>query len=1451
MKQALTRRACRVYFAALALLLLVACGRNDSTLAIAPIADQTIGEDGGVVSLIVSPNGAETLVLRASSSQQNIVPDSGLEVSGSGSVWSLAISPSGAGSTTITIEVSDERGGSASSSFLLRVSAAPRFADDFPETVNLIAGQASEAITFSVSDAEGDSITVTARAEDSTLIPPAGLVVSGSGTTRSLVITPAAGASGSSRVIVQASDGLSSRESSFVVNISPTADQAPSISAIGDQQLRAGESRIVSFSISDAQDDPGSLELEASSSNPERLPNANLVISGSGSTRSLSISVPSSASLGEVTVTLSVRNSLGRSGQRSFGVIIINGDDGNGMLSISAIDDQIIPENSSTGALPFSISGAGQDPGSLVIEAFTSENSFLVPNANIVIGGSGLERSVTVTPRENQAGSAEITIRVVDAQGRSASERFQVMVTASDMNAPEIDPIGDRSTPQNTLLVVPFQVRDADPGDLERLQLSAESSNSSLVPNNLSDPTSPGISFGGSGENRTLIITPSNNASGESTILVRVTDPAGLEASSSFTLTVTPVQNPPRTGNVPPLMTLADTAVNSANVLALAIPGEDSGAASQLRIGSVVSPTERGALVSINDDGSLRYDPNRRFDALEENESADDVIRYTILDGNNNSASGTIAVTVMAATENQLPIIAVNPLQISEEATPANEVLESIALLSLAQVTDPDGEDAALRIIALGASGAEANNLRSAAGAQLTINSDGTVTYNPRDVDTLRALAEGETFEDSFVYTVADERQGRAIGLAQLRLVGVNEPPEANDLSAETDARSAISLDVIANDRDPEGERLELIAIDASDTLGTVSILEAENGQPRRVRYDPAGAFNSLREGEEAQDSFFYTVADPSGATAQARVQLTIIGVNEPPRARPLFLEVAANSRLDFSDEEILARVTDPEGQRVTVVEVRRISEEESPMLIHEEFQAMPSQGQLELLGDGRYRYDPSGLFDDLSVGESDTDTLLYRVRDELGEEALGVVLITIQGSNQPPQAEDVPAEAISEVRANNVVSFDFRRMPASSDPEDEFFYFDPDDDINDRLFVTVESDSRLGGRVRQIGQLDSGHPVFEYDPRPSLILRTLEQDVPMVDSFDYVVSDGRLEARATVNIRVRGVAAQAQQLELQANLNNPRGIAVRNDGLLVFANTGSSQIIGVCNRLRNDPACPTPDTSIFLVNPRSSLNPNGVTNPEGVAVDSAGNIFIADTGNHRILRLDAQTLEVSVFAGSGERGFLNSASATAQFNTPTGLAVFSETVGMQTFTTVYVADSGNNQIRVIRDGRVETLAGAADQSAGSADGTGNEASFNRPRDVAVGSNGLVYVADTRNGSLRRIDPESGRVHTIVLPEASSSLGFPTSIAVDAVGNLYLSEAAITALGGNNNARLLVRDLDSDSSTPEFRSLLFVLPDRPNAFSGSAGGPYGIAVARDGTIYIANSGFPEILQVTQ
>ncbi|MEI6393784.1 MAG: Ig-like domain-containing protein [Verrucomicrobiota bacterium] len=237
---------------------------------------------------------------------------------------------------------------------------------------------------------------------------------------------------------------------------------------------------------------------------------------------------------------------------------------------------------------------------------------------------------------------------------------------------------------------------------------------------------------------------------------------------------------------------------------------------------------------------------------------------------------------------------------------------------------------------------------------------------------------------------------------------------------------------------------------------------------------------------------------------------------------------------------------------------------------------------------------------------------------------------------------------------------------------------------------------------------------------------------------------------------------------------------------------------------------------------------------PAGVAMDGAGNLYVADKYNFTIRKVTPGGVVTTLAGLAGSRGYADGTGSAARFNYPEGVAV--DSAG-----NVYVADTGYDTIRkVTPDGVVTTLAGDVNMD-GSADGTGSAARFYEPRGLALDSTGNLYVADSMNHTIRKMTP--GRVVTTLAGLAGSSgsadgtgstarFDHPTGVAVDSAGNVYVGDTY-------NDT---IRKVTPDGVVTTLAGLA--------GTSGRADGtgsaarfqdPSGIAVDSAGTLYVADA----------
>jgi len=291
------------------------------------------------------------------------------------------------------------------------------------------------------------------------------------------------------------------------------------------------------------------------------------------------------------------------------------------------------------------------------------------------------------------------------------------------------------------------------------------------------------------------------------------------------------------------------------------------------------------------------------------------------------------------------------------------------------------------------------------------------------------------------------------------------------------------------------------------------------------------------------------------------------------------------------------------------------------------------------------------------------------------------------------------------------------------------------------------------------------------------------------------------------------------------AQFNNPSGLAIDSTGNLYVAD-GDNQVI------RKVTPAAVVSTIAGTAGSTGSADGHGAAarflGPRAVALDKSGNLYIADSGNNTIRKMTAAG-DVSTVAGTaGQHGSVDAAGAAARFYLPLDIAADANYV--------YVADSLNNEIRrVTPAGSVSTLAGTT--TFGKADGTGPAAQFNGPRGIAVDAAGNVYVGDSNNGLIRKITP-AGVVTTLAgggnASGSGTSAGFhgPAGVLVTATGVLYVADSS------NGTIRKIAPDLSvtTIAGAPSMSGLLNS-ESGPTLFST----PEGIAADTQGNLYVADS----------
>jgi sugar lactone lactonase YvrE len=306
------------------------------------------------------------------------------------------------------------------------------------------------------------------------------------------------------------------------------------------------------------------------------------------------------------------------------------------------------------------------------------------------------------------------------------------------------------------------------------------------------------------------------------------------------------------------------------------------------------------------------------------------------------------------------------------------------------------------------------------------------------------------------------------------------------------------------------------------------------------------------------------------------------------------------------------------------------------------------------------------------------------------------------------------------------------------------------------------------------------------------------------------------------------------------ARLNFPTAVAVDADGNLLIADHWNFRVRRVSAR----------DGSIGTLTGSGSDRFGGdgqaaaaasVSFPAGIAVDPSGNILITDRGNQRIRRIGKTSAIIQTVAGSGNVGFCGDglrADGSCLYN-PTGITVDGKG-------NLYLVDQGNQRVRRISpEGVMSTLAGNGKDGFSGEGGSAAAASLRYPSEVAVDASGNVYVSDQLNNRIRRVDAASGLITTVAGsqfeghsgdggPATAARLSGPAGLAVDAGGNLLVADYR------NNRIRRV--SADGIISTIAGTGVAGFAGDGGRALDARLSYPTGVAVGPGGSIYVCDRG---------
>ena len=943
---------------------------GNSPPTISDTTDKTTNEDTATAALSFTVGDAETpaasLTLTGGSSNTAVVPAGNIVFGGSGSSRTVTITPAPnqSGSAIITLTVTDGNGGTASDTFVLTVTAVndvPTISDVTDKTTPQNTASGPHAFTVGDVETAAASLTLSGTSSNTTVVPNGNIVFGGSGASRTVTITPATGQSGSATITMTVSDGTGGTASDTFVLTVTAGNTPPTISDITDKTTNEDTATpAISFTVGDAETPAASLTLSGSSSNTALVPNANIVFGGSGASRTVTLT-PAANQSGTATITLTVTDGGGANASDAFVLTVTAVND---VPTISDVTDKTTNEDTATAALGFTVGDVETAAASLTMSG-TSSNTTVVPNANIVFGGSGASRTVTLTPALNQTGTATITLTVTDANSGTATDTFVLTVIAVN-DAPTISDVTDKTTPQNT----PSGPHAFTVGDVETaaasLTMSGTSSNTTLVPN-------ANIVFGGSGSSRTVTITPATGQAGSATITMTVSDGTGGTASDTFVLTVTAGNTPPTISDITDKTTNEDTATPAISFTV----GDAETPAASLTLSGSSSNTALLPNANIVFGGSGASRTVTLTPAA--NQSGTATITLTVTDGGGANASDAFVLTVTAV--NDVPTIS----DVTDKTT--NEDTATAAL----GFTVGDVETAAASLTLSGSS----SNTALVPNANIVFGGSGasrTVTITP-------ALNQSGTA--TITLTVTDANAGTASDTFVLTVTAVNDVPTISDVTDKSTALNTVSgpHTFTVGDVETAAASLTMSSSSSNTTLVPAANIELRGGgTTRTVTIIPA-------LDQSGTTTITLTVSDGTGGTASDTFVLT----------------VSANTAPTISD------ITDKTTNEDTATSALSftVGDLETPVA---SLTLSGSSSNTALVPNANIVFGGSGASRTVTItpalNQSGTATITVTVTDGNGGTASDTFVLTVTAVNDVPTISDVIDQATNEDTATAALGF-------------------------------------------------------------------------------------------------------------------------------------------------------------------------------------------------------------------------------------------------------------------------------------------------------------------------------------------------------------------------------------------------------------------------------------------
>ncbi|MCC7265636.1 MAG: tandem-95 repeat protein, partial [Candidatus Latescibacteria bacterium] len=535
-------------------------------------------------------------------------------------------------------------------------------------------------------------------------------------------------------------------------------------------------------------------------------------------------------------------------------------------------------------------------------------------HGQLVPGNAG---AYTYTPEPNYHGADRFTFRASD--GLLVSAPATVEITVTPVNDVPVATADVATTAEDLPVSVAVLANDTDV-DQDHLRVQSVG------------PAGKGQTA--LAEDGTVTYTPAANTNGEDSFTYTLVDGEGSQASATVIVRVTPVNDAP---------VALDAAASTA---------EDTPLAGALRASDVDSEALNYLVATAPVHGTVVLDGAGYLYTPEPNYYGPDRFTFRASDGAADSNLGAVELAVTPV--NDAPVAA------ADAVTTAEDRPLSVAVLG----NDLDVDNDALAV---------------------TVNQDGQHGHAVADTNNTLTYTPAADFNgaDSFSYTVSDGQGGSAAAIVTVMVSPVNDAPVAAADLVSTGEDLAVTVEVLVNDRDVDGDELTISAVSQGSAGGQASF----SGQV--LSYTPAPNYHG-------PETFTYTVSDGQGGTASATLSATVVPVNDAPVAGDDLAGTAEGVPVTI---EVLANDTDVDGDLLTVG-----------------ITSLAAHGTLQLGTAAAVIYTPAANY-------HGPDRFTYTVSDGQGGSAIATVTIAVTPVNDAPVAVDGAAETAEEVAVTGVLA--------------------------------------------------------------------------------------------------------------------------------------------------------------------------------------------------------------------------------------------------------------------------------------------------------------------------------------------------------------------------------------------------------------------------------------------